>query len=125
MDIWVDNLPSDVTGNDLREVFESFGRVETAAVVTRRHGDESGGTGFVGMPSRSEATFAVLRVHGRDWSGQVVTATEVRPKDPVSEACGTRCPCRSGEPAIGNIDPITAQSQRQGADNGAGKNGLE
>jgi RNA recognition motif-containing protein len=125
MDIWVDNLPCDVTGNDLREVFELFGRVETAAVVKRRHGDESGGTGFVGMPSRSEATFAVLHVHGRNWSGQVITATEVRPRDPVSEACSTRCHCRSGEQAAGNTNPITAQSRRQGGDNGAGKNGLE
>ena len=55
MDICVGNLPNDMTGNDLREVFESFGRVETADVVTHRHGDESRGWGFVGMPARSEA----------------------------------------------------------------------
>ena len=29
MDICVGNLPRAVTGNDLREVFESFGRVES------------------------------------------------------------------------------------------------
>ncbi len=33
MDIRVDNLPTDVTVGGLREVSESFGRVETADVV--------------------------------------------------------------------------------------------
>ena len=97
MDICVGNLPSDVTGNDLREVFESFGRVETVGVVRRRYGDRSGSLGFVGMPDRSDAVPAVLSVHGRNLNGQAITAAEVRPRDPVSGACCTRCPCRSGK----------------------------
>ena len=96
MDICVGNLPSDVTGNDLREVFESFGWVETADVVRHRPGEESRGLGFVGMPARSEAVRAVLGVHGRNVNGQAITATEVRPRDPVSGACLSRCHCRSG-----------------------------
>ena len=96
MDICVGNLPSDMTGNDLREVFESFGRVETADVVRHPHGDESRGLGFAGMPARTEAVRAVFGVHGRNVNGQAVTATEVRPRDPVSGACGVRCHCRSG-----------------------------
>ena len=94
MDIYVGNLPSDITGSDLRQVFEPFGRVETADVVRRRHGDESRGFGFVGMPARSEGVCAVLGVHGRNLNGQTITATEVRPVDPVSGACCTRCHCR-------------------------------
>jgi len=42
MDIYGGKLPSSITANDLRGVFEPFGRVETADVVRRRHGDESG-----------------------------------------------------------------------------------
>jgi RNA recognition motif-containing protein len=95
MDIYVGNLPRGVTGNDLREVFESFGRVETAAVVRSRHGEESRGWGFVGMPSRSEGVSAVFGLHGRNWDGQTITAVEVRPRDPVSGSCRGRCPCRS------------------------------
>jgi RNA recognition motif-containing protein len=97
MDICVGNLPSDVTGSDLRTVFESFGRVETADVVKHRHGGESRGLGFVGMPARSEAVRAVLGVHGRNVNGRAITATEVRPRDPLSGTCGARCHCRSGE----------------------------
>ena len=97
MNIYLGNLPSDVTGSDLREVFESFGRVEIADVVKHGHGDESRGSGFVDMPSRSEAVFAVLGIHGRNMNGQAITATEVRPRDPVSGVCRTCCPCRSGK----------------------------
>jgi RNA recognition motif-containing protein len=96
MNICVGNLSSDVIGSDLRDVFESFGRVETADVVKHRHGDGSTGLGYVGMPARSEAVCAVLGVHGRSLNGQTITATEVRPRDPVSGACRTRCHCRSG-----------------------------
>ena len=112
MNIHIGNLPSDVTGNDLREVFEWFGRVEAADVVKPRHGDESGGSGFVDMPSRSEAVFAVLGVHGRNVNGQAITATEVRPRDPVSGVCRTRCHCRSGEEATGDTHPIPAVFRR-------------
>jgi RNA recognition motif-containing protein len=97
MDIYVGNLPMEVTGSDLREVFESFGRVATADVVKHRHGDESRGFGFVGMPARSEAVCAVLGVHGRNLNGQAITATEVRPRDPISGACHTRCCCRAAK----------------------------
>ena len=97
MNIYIGNLPSEVTGNDLRKVFEWFGRVEAADVVKHRLGEGSRGSGFVAMPSRSEAVSAVLGVHGRTMNGQAITATEVRPQDPVSGVCRTRCPCRSGE----------------------------
>ncbi len=94
MDIYVGNLSNDVTGSDLREVFELFGRVETADVVRRRRSDESRGFGFVGMPARSEGVCAVLSVHGRNLKGHVITASEVRPRDPVAGACRIRCRCR-------------------------------
>ncbi len=94
MDICVGNLPSNVTENDLREVFGAFGQVETADVVRHRHGDESTGFGFVGMPDRSEAVCAVFGVHGRNLNGQAITATEIPLRDPVSGACRTRCHCR-------------------------------
>jgi len=125
MDICVGNLPSDTTGKDLREVFESFGRVETADVVRHHHSDESGGFGFVGMPARSEGVCAVLGVHGSNLKGHVITANEVRSRDPVSGACCTRCPCRSGKQAPENTHRISAESHRQGGNNGAGKSGLE
>jgi RNA recognition motif-containing protein len=125
MEICVENLPSDVTGNDLREVFELFGRVETADVVKHGYDNECRGLGFVDMPSRSEAASAVFGLHGRNWDGQAITATEVRPRDPVSGACCPRCDCRSRKQATENTQRISAESRRQGGDNSAGENGSE
>jgi uncharacterized protein YjbJ (UPF0337 family) len=42
MSVYVGNLASDVTGNGLREVFEPFGRVETANVVKGRIEEAAG-----------------------------------------------------------------------------------
>lgn len=94
MDIYVENLPSGITADDLREVFEPFGSVETAEVPARRPSEESRRFGFVGMPARNEGVCAVLGVHGRTIGGQTVTATEIRPADPASGASLTRCRCR-------------------------------
>ena len=102
MNVYVGNLPSDVTGNDLREVFEPFGRVETAHLVKHRHGGGSRGFGFVDMPSRSEAVSAIVGLEGRNLRGRAITANEVRPRDPVCGACRTPCYCLNRKRAIGN-----------------------
>lgn len=94
MDIYVENLPYSVTADDLREVFEPYGEVETADLVRSRPGDESGGFGLVGMPDRSEGVCAVLGIHGRTVSGQTIRVIEIQPTDPVSGACHARCHCR-------------------------------
>lgn len=125
MDICVGNLPRDVTGNDLREVFEPFGRVVSADVVKRRHGDESRELWFVGMPSHGDAASAVLSVHGRNMDGRAITAHEVRPGDPVSGACDPRCPCRNEKHATGGTHRIPAESRRQAGNNSTVENGLE
>jgi RNA recognition motif-containing protein len=94
MDIYIENLPSNVTADDLREVFELYGVVDTADLVRSRHGDEPSGLGLVGMPARSEGACAVLGVHDRTVGGQTVTAFEIQPTDPASGACYARCHCR-------------------------------
>jgi RNA recognition motif-containing protein len=125
MDIWVGNLPSDVTGSDLRDVFELFGRVERADVVRHRDSDESRGFGFVGMPARSEGACAVLSVHGRTLKGHVITANEVRPMDPASGACRTRCHCRSERQSARVTHSIPAAFRSEERGDRTGRNGLE
>jgi cold-inducible RNA-binding protein len=125
MDICVGNLPRDLTARDLRDVFESFGRVDTVDVVRRRHGEQSQGWGFVGMPAREEAVSAVLGIHGKTVNGQALTANEVQPRGPVSGACGTRCLCRAANQPGGNAHHSRAESRREGEGDGTGANELE
>ncbi len=111
MNIYVGNLPSDVTGSDLREAFESFGQVETVRVVKHRHGGGSRGFGFVDMPSQSEAVSAIVGLDGKNLKGRAITASEARLKDPVCGACRTPCYGLNGKQAIGNARDWGGQGQ--------------
>ena len=59
MNIYVGNLSGDVTEDDLRQLFEAFGEVESANLVKDRFSGESRGFGFVDVPSSKEAFSAI------------------------------------------------------------------
>ena len=80
MNIYVGNLSSDVTGDDLRQAFEAFGQVESANVITDKFSGESRGFGFVEMPSKDEATAALAGMNGKDIKGKAVSVNEARPR---------------------------------------------
>jgi RNA recognition motif-containing protein len=80
MNIYVGNLSSDVTGDDLRQAFEAFGQVESASVITDKFSGESRGFGFVEMPSKDEATAALAGMNGKDIKGKAVSVNEAKPK---------------------------------------------
>jgi len=80
MNIYVGNLSSDVTGDDLRQAFGAFGQVESANVITDKLSGESRGFGFVEMPSKDEATAALAGMNGKDIKGRAVSVNEAKPK---------------------------------------------
>ena len=80
MNIYVGNLSSDVTGDDLRQAFGAFGQVESANVITDKFSGESRGFGFVEMPSKEEAAAAIAGMTGKDIKGKAVSVNEARPR---------------------------------------------
>ena len=80
MNIYVGNLSSDVTGDDLRQAFGTFGQVESANVIMDKFSAESKGFGFVEMPSKEEATAAIAGMNGKDIKGRSVSVNEARPR---------------------------------------------
>ncbi|GAG36174.1 unnamed protein product [marine sediment metagenome] len=80
MNIYVGNLSSDVTGDDLRQAFEAFGQVESVNIITDKFSGESRGFGFVEMPSKDEATAAIADMNGKDIKGKAVSVNEAKPK---------------------------------------------
>jgi len=80
MNIYVGNLSSDATEDDLRQAFEAFGQVESANVIKDKFSGESRGFGFVEMPSKDEATAAITGMNGKDIKGKAVSVNEARPK---------------------------------------------
>jgi cold-inducible RNA-binding protein len=80
MNIYVGNLSSGVTSEDLREAFEAFGQVTSANVITDKFSGESRGFGFVEMPEKAEAQAAIDELNGRELKGRELTVNEARPR---------------------------------------------
>ncbi len=78
MKIFVGNLSREVTDDDLRQTFESFGKVNAAEVVKDRFSSESRGFGFVEMPAAAEAQAAIDGVNGTIVKGQALKVSEAR-----------------------------------------------
>lgn len=80
MNLFVGNLPFDLTPDDLREAFERYGTVTSYKIITERHGGASRGFGFVDMPNEREARAAIAGLHGRNLKGKaIVVADAARP----------------------------------------------
>ena len=80
MNIYVGNLSSDVTEDDLRQAFEAFGEVSTINIIKDRFSGESRGFGFVEMPTRTEAEAAITGMNGQDLKDRAVNVNEARPR---------------------------------------------
>jgi RNA recognition motif-containing protein len=80
MNIYVGNLPNTVNENDLRELFQAFGQVSTAAVIKDKFSGESRGFGFVEMPNREEAEKAISLTNGKDLKGRTAKVNEAKPR---------------------------------------------
>ncbi len=59
MKLFVAGLPGDFDDVDLKEMFELYGTVNSAKVVTDRETGRSKGFGFVDMPDDTEARGAI------------------------------------------------------------------
>jgi RNA recognition motif-containing protein len=76
VNIFVGNLAYIVTDQDLRQLFELYGAVDTIDVVTDRETGHPYGFGFVDMPERSTARAAIAGLHGTDLAGRALTVNE-------------------------------------------------
>jgi len=80
MNIYVGNLPYNVTESDLRETFSRFGAVAQVSLVTDRYSGESKGFGFIEMDSNSQADSAIKGLNGTDLKGRTITVNQAKPK---------------------------------------------
>jgi len=80
MKIYVGNLSRSVVEDDLKEAFETFGKIESVSVVKNKNDGESRGFGFVEMPSKEEAEAAINGLNGTDLKGQNLNVNEARPR---------------------------------------------
>jgi len=80
MNIYVGNLPRNVSESELKETFQTYGEVATASIIKDKYSGESRGFGFVEMPNREEAEKAIAALNGQELKGRPLTVNEARPR---------------------------------------------
>jgi RNA recognition motif-containing protein len=63
MQIYVGNILSNISEDDLRRVFDKYGKVTSIKIVTDRLSHPEKECGYVEMPVLAEAEFAVSKLH--------------------------------------------------------------
>jgi RNA recognition motif-containing protein len=78
--IYVGNMPWSMGDDELSELFESFGNVVSATIITDRETGRSRGFGFVEMAVDEEALAAIEALNGTESGGRTLTVNEARPR---------------------------------------------
>src|SRR5580698_9222305 len=78
--IFVGNLDFGATDDSVRTMFEAYGAVDRASVVTDRDSGRSKGFAFVEMPNDEEGERAIAALNGKELNGRALTINEARPK---------------------------------------------
>jgi len=100
MNIYIGNLADEVNEQDLRDVFEAFGQVESVNILKDRFSGKSKGFGFLKMPLKDEAQVAIKEANGTDLKGTAIKVDEAHPR-PIGGARRSGRPRRVGSTGDG------------------------
>ncbi|GMQ76607.1 MAG: RNA-binding protein [Gammaproteobacteria bacterium] len=85
MNIYVGNLPYNLTEDDLRAAFSEFGEVSSVNIIMDRMSGQSKGFGFVEMPEDSEAEEAIKALNESALNGRNIKVNQARPRGERSQ----------------------------------------
>lgn len=88
--IYVGNLPYNATGDDLVELFQTYGTVTSGQVIFDKFSGRSRGFGFVEMANDDEAQTAIDSLNGQPYGGRPLTVNEARPREDRGPGGGGR-----------------------------------
>lgn len=80
--IYVGNISFDASEDDLRELFSTYGSVESAKIVTDAQTGRARGFGFVEMQSEEDAAKAIAELNGKAFMERTLNVSEARPQQP-------------------------------------------
>ena len=103
--LFVGNLSFQATEEDLRELFQQAGTVETVRIITDQFTGRPRGFGFVEMATKEEATKAVEMLNGRLFRDRNLVVDEARPQPQRTGGGGDRGGGGRGGPRPGGGGP--------------------
>lgn len=79
--LFVGSLAYSTTSQELQSLFEPFGQVLSATVITDKFTGQSRGFGFVEMASDDEAKKAIEALNGSDVNGRNIAVSVAKPRE--------------------------------------------
>lgn len=80
INIYVGNLSFASTEDELRGLFQTYGAVESAKIISDQFTGRSRGFGFIEMSNRDEGLKAIEELDSKDFNGRSLKVNEARPK---------------------------------------------
>ena len=78
--IYVGNLSFDSSEGELKGLFEAYGEVDSAKIITDQFTGRSRGFGFIEMTNREEGLKAIQELDSKEVKGRSLKVNEARPK---------------------------------------------
>jgi len=80
INIYVGNLSFDTSEDQLKDLFGSYGTVESAKIITDQFTGRSKGFGFIEMSNREEGMNAIKQLNSTQLDGRTLKVNEARPR---------------------------------------------
>ena len=81
MNIYVGNLSSNVTEDDLQGIFSEYGKTKSIKIIKDMFTGKSKGFAFIEMYSENEGQKAIDELNLADVDGKKITVNKARPKN--------------------------------------------
>jgi len=81
MNIFVAGLSFKANDADLASLFEEYGTITSAKVITDRQSGRSKGYGFVEIAENEAARKAIAELNGAEYDGRVLSVSEAKPRE--------------------------------------------
>jgi RNA recognition motif-containing protein len=78
MNIYVGQLPNNVSESELKELFSEFGEIASVNLVMDRYAGRPKDFGFIEMPDNSEADKAIKALNKSKFKGQSIKVNQVQ-----------------------------------------------
>lgn len=85
MNIFIASLSFNVTDSDLSDLFQEYGVISSAKVITDRQTGRSKGYGFVEMEDDTAANKAISELNDTELDGRKIVVSEAKPREPRQE----------------------------------------
>lgn len=81
MKLFIGGLDYNVTDQELRQLFETQGKVVSATIIKDRFSGQSKGFGFVEMDDIKEGQNAIKALNGKEMNGRAIMVNQARPQE--------------------------------------------